>query len=134
MVTIFDFDGKPVDAYSKDEVIAMLTELKEDALASSEAIQQKIDELEDNKENTRMTTSDAIEGLQAIQKYYNNDTIPNYLGFNKADNETMDTAIKIIQKYQQLEQIINDCWKTDGGVFQMTDNYYLKKIGEILDN
>ena len=28
MKTIIDFDGKPVDAYSKDEVITMLTELQ----------------------------------------------------------------------------------------------------------
>ncbi|MBQ7428362.1 hypothetical protein [Butyrivibrio sp.] len=43
MKTIIDFDGKPVDAYSKKEVINMLTELK-----------TEIEEIEVAKENTEI--------------------------------------------------------------------------------
>ncbi len=38
MKTIIDFDGKPFDAYTKDEVIAMLTELKTDIDIMSDTV------------------------------------------------------------------------------------------------
>lgn len=68
MKTIIDFNGKPVDAYSKDEVIAMLTELVKEmnlikeceyqiygteswnfAGKCQDVIQQKINALKENK-------------------------------------------------------------------------------------
>ena len=66
MKTIINFDGKPIDAYSKEEVITMLEELKTEIeelknepaccqhfvrgiLRSSEVIQEKINDLKENK-------------------------------------------------------------------------------------
>ena len=54
----------------------------------------------------RMTVDKAIWGLLGIQEYYNDDTGDIYLGFDKADNESVNFAIDTMRKYQKIEQIV----------------------------
>ena len=55
-----------------------------------------------------MTIDVAKVNLHAIQVYYNDDMQDSYVGFDKEDNESIDFAIEIMQKYQKIEQIISD--------------------------
>ena len=49
------------------------------------------------------------------------------------DIEAYDTAIKIMHKYQKIEQILDD-WKSDGGAFEMSELYWLRLISEVVED
>ena len=55
-----------------------------------------------------MMIDEAIEDMLAIQSYYNDETQDGYVGFAKEDNESVDLAIDIMRKYQEIEQIVED--------------------------
>lgn len=69
--------------------------------------------------------------LHAIQVYYNDDMQDSYVGFDKEDNESIDFAIEIMQKYQKIEQIIDD-WINEDSV-GMSD-YWMGKIREVIED
>lgn len=54
-----------------------------------------------------MLIDEAIINLHAMQGYYNNDMLVNYVGFDRKDNESVDVAIDTMRKYQKIEQIVN---------------------------
>jgi hypothetical protein len=45
--------------------------------------------------------------------------------------ETLKFAVDTMRKYQKIEQIIAD-WKSDGGVFEMSEPYWLRLISEVI--
>ena len=60
-----------------------------------------------------MSIDEAMINLHAMQAYYNNDMLVNYVGFDRKDNESVDVAIDTMRKYQKVVQVLSD-WKAMG--------------------
>jgi 3-dehydroquinate dehydratase len=56
----------------------------------------------------------------------------NMLMIIENSTESLKTAIEIMRKYQKIEEIIAD-WKSDGGVFEMSESYWLQLISEVVE-
>ena len=47
--------------------------------------------------------------------------------------QVFDIALDTMQKYQKIEQILDD-WKSDGGAFEMSESYWLRLISEVIED
>ena len=55
-----------------------------------------------------MSIKEAIPILHDMYNYYNDTDIDAYIGFEKDDNNAIETALDTMRKYQKIEQILKD--------------------------
>ena len=69
-----------------------------------------------------MTIKNSIKYLTAIKKSYLGDL-----------SEHLSIAIEIMNKYQKIEEILDD-WESDGGAFEMSESYWLNSIRKVIED
>ena len=72
-----------------------------------------------------LTIEEAIEIISDIDKAYRT--------FSNIEYKALRKALESMCKYQKIQEIIAD-WKSDGGVFEMTESYWLRLISEVIEN
>lgn len=55
-----------------------------------------------------MSIDEAIPVLHDMYNYYNDTDIDAYIGFDKEDNNAIETALDTMRKYQKIEKILKD--------------------------
>lgn len=55
-----------------------------------------------------MSIKEAIPILHDMYNYYNDTDIDAYVGFDKEDNNAIETALDTMHKYEKIEQILKD--------------------------
>lgn len=54
-----------------------------------------------------MSIKEAIPILHDLYNYYNDTDIDAYVGFDKEDNNAIETALDTMHKYQKIEEIMH---------------------------
>ena len=82
-----------------------------------------------------MPIEEAMENMQAIQAYYNDEMQNGYEGFAKEDNESVDVVMNTVRKYQKIQEIVNGWNRYRNGVSSSEgDSIYMQKVSEVIED